>query len=155
MRNLSWKLGIALLTFFVGTILAFACFTFELNPAESLEVSEPLVSEVKTPIVAPKTINLKDPSYLQGKKDAARDVKTGKLIIRVKGQTLFGSVLENELSKHKVKIQSIGCFFKDEDEKNLSGYNEVSKAATEERIGKIVLDEAMRKATEKDGDASQ
>ena len=155
MRNLSWKLGIALLTFFVGTIWAFAWFTFVPKPAGSLEVSEPLVSEVKTPTVAPKTINPKDPSYLQGKKDAAGDVKAGRLIIRVKGQTLFGSVLENELSKHKVKIQSIGCFFKDEDEKHLRGYNEVSKAAIEERIGKTVLDEAMRKASEKDGDASQ
>ncbi len=144
-----------MLTFFIGTVLALSWFASESNPEKSLEVSTPFASEVKPLALAPKLINSTDPSYLQGKKDAARDVKAGKLIIRVKGQTHFGVVLDEELSKYKVKIQSIGCFFKDEDEKHLRGYNEVSKTAIEERIGKSILDEAMRKATAKDGDASQ
>ena len=54
-----------------------------------------------------------------------------------------------------INAVSIGCFFKDEDEKHLRGYNEVCKPAIKERIDKTVLDEAMRRATEKDSDASQ
>lgn len=155
MRGLSQKIGIALLTFLVGVILTFIWFAFEPKISRHLGISEIFEPEVKTPPVEPKLINLKDPSYLQGKKDAEIDLKAGNLVILVKGQTYFQMVLTDEFSRYNVKIKTIGCNFKEKDEKHLRGYNEISKAAIEERIGKSVFEEAMRKATERGGDPSQ
>ncbi len=50
MKNLSWKLVIALLTFFIGTVLALIWLTLNNKPAERIEVSPPLVSEIKMPM---------------------------------------------------------------------------------------------------------
>lgn len=54
MRNLSWKFGIALLTFSIGTILVLAWLTFSNKSPESVDVSLPLKSENLSlaPIVA-------------------------------------------------------------------------------------------------------
>jgi len=50
MRNLSWKIGITLLTFIIGTVLALMWLTFYNEPAKSVEVSSPLESEIKMPM---------------------------------------------------------------------------------------------------------
>jgi hypothetical protein len=46
MRKLSWKLGIALLTFFVGTILALIWLTFNNKQVEIVE-AQPRISEIE------------------------------------------------------------------------------------------------------------
>ncbi len=51
MRNLSWKFGIALLTFFVGTVLALIWLTFNNKPVETVE-SQSRPSEIE--IIVPE-----------------------------------------------------------------------------------------------------
>lgn len=48
MRNLHWKIGIALLTFFIGTILVLICFAISNNPTKSVDASPSLESEITT-----------------------------------------------------------------------------------------------------------
>lgn len=155
MKNFRWKIGSSLLTFFIGTVLALFWFASSVKPEKNLETPELQSSESTTPTVTPKLVDVKDRAYLQGEKDARRDIKDGKLTIKVRGITAFAQILETELSTYKIQIQSIGCFFDEKDEKRLRGYNEVSKTAIKERIGADILEKAFQKATEKDGDASQ
>lgn len=84
MKSLSWKLGIALLTFFVGTVLALSWLTPESKPEEILEVSIPPALE--TPSVTPKPINpnftpknrkSKLPSFAKGTWEIVRYVEIG------------------------------------------------------------------------------
>ena len=50
MRNLSWKLGSTLLTFFIGTVLALVWVSLESKPAKSVEIALPVLPESKTPM---------------------------------------------------------------------------------------------------------
>ncbi|MDT5122533.1 MAG: hypothetical protein QOC96_2015 [Acidobacteriota bacterium] len=139
MKYLNWKIGIALLTFIIGTILVLAWLAFE---------------RVESPLDEPKPITSTDLDYLRGRSDAERDVRSGKLIIIVEGQTRFEVILREELAKCGVQIQSIGCFFNKQAVQHGKGYNEISEAAIDALCGKGVAEEAIRKAAEQDFDAT-
>lgn len=141
MKYLNWKIGSALVTFLIGTILTFVWFASKPKSIKSLDVSEQLTTST-------------DPDYLKGRTEAERDVKAGELVIIVEGQTRFEVLLRDELSKYGVQIRSIGCFFKKQDEKHWKGYNQVSKAAIDARFGRDVAEDAIRKAAEQDFDAT-
>ena len=158
MKYLSWKLTIAVLTFFVGTGLVTVWFLVEPKIFEIPVISLPGESQVattnvendfvETPDAAPKTMTFTESSSLNGKRNAIRDVKEGNLVILVRGDSLFQKLLEDDLSKYKVKVESIGCFFGKEDEIYLGGHNEVSKAAINERLGNGFIEEAISKAAQ-------
>ncbi len=62
MRKLKWKLGIALLTFFVGTVFAFVWLASENKPIKSFDVSLPQEPETKAsaPTVASNNVQTND-----------------------------------------------------------------------------------------------
>lgn len=64
MRKLKSKFTIALLTFFIGTVLSLVWFQLENEPAQSFEISPSPVFETKTPklIVASNNIQVSDES---------------------------------------------------------------------------------------------
>ena len=86
MKSLIWKLGIALLTFVIGTVLALSWFTPEFKPEKFLDVSTPLTLETEPLSVTPKPINLnstrknrksKLPSFVKGTWEIIRFVEIG------------------------------------------------------------------------------
>lgn len=86
MKNLSWKLGVALLTFFIGTVLALSWFTSQPKPEELLDVSTPLALGTETVSVTPKPMNIssnqknrksKLPSFVKGTWEVVRFVEIG------------------------------------------------------------------------------
>ena len=99
MRKLKWKLGIALLTFFIGTLFALVWLAFGNKPDKNVEVSLSQEPEIKVsaPIVASNNIQVRDErihlvryvkgggefceKYLSKKiaKEKAQDIRTVKL----------------------------------------------------------------------------
>lgn len=141
MKRLHWKIGIALLTFLIGTILSLTWFASEPKIIKSSEVSKKLITST-------------DPDYLKGRSDAEQDIRAGKLIIIVEGQTRFEVILRDELAKYGVQTQSIGCFFNKQAVQYGKGYNEISEAEIDTRFGKGIAEEAIHKAAEQDFDAT-
>jgi hypothetical protein len=151
MTHLGFKVMAAILTFSFGFIAVEV--RDAIYPANSSAVNfRPKTPQTESSAleVSAKTTNdtisLEDPSYIKGQRDAKNDIKAGKLIIRVKGFTRFGEALNDEFNKFGIKTQSIGGFFTSDKAMELKGYNEVSKAAINERFGSGTAERAIEKA---------
>jgi hypothetical protein len=155
MRYVSCKLTAAILTFFIGTGLVTVWFIVESKIFEIPVISLPGESQItnsnaeiklpETPDAAP-TMTFTESASLNGKRNALRNIKKGELIVLVRGDTLFQKLLADELAKYEIEVESIGCFFDEEDEMFLGGYNEVSKAAINERFGNGFIEKAISRA---------
>jgi hypothetical protein len=110
MRKLKSKFGIALLTFFIGTVLSLVSFQPESQPAQSLKISPPSVLEIGTPklIVASNNIQVND--------ESSRPVRYVK-----GGGELCEKYLFKKIAKEKTKdSRTVKLKAFDTDEDNLS-----------------------------------
>ena len=81
--------------------------------------------------------------YQKGKEDALRDLESNKLILKTFGRQASWSFEWKRLLEERYGIEIVviaGCIVSEEEIEYVKGYNDISVAEIEKRLGKDVLD---------------